>query len=220
MDNKRIFSAVEYPVKSFTKEKHRSKKTGAKPVDFYDFAYPVSTKAEEPFVLVEKEGKKVQKLTKKFASDIASVEKIVYADQPDLINGEEDFFDDLQEAEQEGGNFSHGVYDGDNLIGYLIGFKDESEMNEDEEVAYISDMAILPEYRKGMVAAKLLKAFANETAKKGMSIEAECREESFKMLKNSRFIKKLGYCFTKSQKLPNYNAEEDFYWVRLDRESE
>jgi len=160
----------------------------------------------------------LRKLEPSDAEKLGKLEAIVYKDIPGFINGPEDFFNDLDEAESEFGNFSVGIFEGSDLIGYLVGFNDQSEFDNDE-IAYISDIAVLPKYQKTRAAFRLLKEFV-DLVKIHPSIdviEAECREYSYQLIRDHLdLLEKMGYQISRSQLLEEYNEDEDHYWVRLE----
>src|SRR5690606_25529338 len=134
--------------RAFLKEKGRTKKRKGRPLPAFEdeFEYgeqdqliqkePVvedELKRDEeagfelPEVKFERERDGVDKLTPDDARIIGDVEAEVYKDNDELINGAEDFWEDLDEAETENGNFSHGVFLDGKLVAYIVGYKDESE---------------------------------------------------------------------------------------------
>lgn len=160
----------------------------------------------------------LRKLEPSDAETIGELEALVYESNQGFINGPEDFFEDLEQAESESGNFSVGIFEGNELIGYLVAFNDDSE-SHDDEVAYISDIVVHPKYQKSRATFRLLKEFVDmvKTHPSIDVIEAECRENSYRLIQDhSKLLEKFGYQITNSELLEEYNEDEDHYWVRLE----
>jgi N-acetylglutamate synthase-like GNAT family acetyltransferase len=152
---------------------------------------------------------RVQKIGPEHARALGRLEAEIYP--TGFCLGWQDFREDLEKAEADGGNFSFGLFEGeDHMVGYLIAYLDE-------EMIYVSDFAILPDYRAKETVTALLAEFLRAASEAGLQFYAECRESTRDVCtKHPRFFRRFGYELVESRVLPSYNNGEDHWRARFE----
>lgn len=139
----------------------------------------------------------VRKIGPEYARTLGRLEAEIYP--PEFCLGWQDFLEDLQEAESENGNFSFGLFEEGQMVGYLVAYREDNHI-------FVSDLAILPFYRvKSLVA--LLSSFFNAASKTKLLINADCRENSYRVCQHQKFFRQFGYILAYSRTVAPYNGE-------------
>lgn len=154
----------------------------------------------------------VKKIGPEFASSIGRIEAQVYP--PAFQLGSEDFREDLEEAEKDGNNFSFGIFQNSEMVGYLVAYKEGQKI-------YISDFAVLSACRTCEVIIALQSAFLKSASQAGLPFRAECRESTKQIcLTHSDFFRANGYQLKSCQLLRCYNGGEDHWRIEFELISE
>jgi len=170
---------------------------------------------------------------------IANMERQCYPE--DMRQGIE-FFEEVfakeQRVRQEVGRddlrFSYFVRKGGSPAGYIIVSPETSEVNPQEAVAHIDDIAILPQFRGSEAGRELISTvldmvkaykqeadnFSDASVRFKGAIEMEAREStSYRLLTNpraKRWFETKGYYLVTEKKLSEYLGGEDFYFLRYE----
>lgn len=162
-------------------------------------------------------------LTERDAELIAKMEAEVYPEG--MAQGKAHIAELLQSQRKldvPGAASSFMVRQGKEPAGYLLALPEKSEINSDQIVAHIYDMAILPKFRGFSLVRKMMERMLDVASAYGIAIEAEARANtSYSLLMNERtrrWFKSKGFYLTANKKLPKYLGGEDFYFVRFDNE--
>lgn len=135
---------------------------------------------------------RIKKIGPEQALALGRLEANVYP--PFLCLGWQDFKEDLEQAEAKKENFSFGLFQGEEIVGYLVAYVEDGEI-------FVSDLAVLPSYRVAKNLAALLMAFFQAVSPLGLPIVAECRQSSFGVCaKHPRFFRQFGYRLAHSRK--------------------
>lgn len=156
--------------------------------------------------------------------DIDLITKMEAESYPkDLTQGKDYIAEILQKQRSlgvPGAASSFVIRQGKDPAGYLLVLPEESEVNPNEQVAHIYDMAILPKFRGTPLAGKMINRVLDFAQAYGVSIEAEARANtSYTLLMNERvrrWFESKGFYLTRNEKLPEYLGGEDFYFVRFE----
>lgn len=157
------------------------------------------------------------------AVTIAEMEKEVYPDG--MVQGKGNALEVIRKTRElnlPGAASSFILRQGREPAGYLLVLPEESEINNQETVAHIYDMAVLPKFQGGTVARKMMERML-ETAKayNVPAIEFEARDStSYRLIINNRvqkWIESKGFKLAYNELLPEYLNGEDFYYVRLEK---
>lgn len=131
-----------------------------------------------------------------------------------------DILQKQRDLEVPGAASSFVVRQGREAAGYLLVLPEESQVNSGENAAHIYDMVVLPKFRGSTVAKKMMERVLEIASAYNVSIEAEARAStSYALLMNERvrrWFETKGFYLTKNEKLPEYLAGEDFYFVRFE----
>ena len=155
-------------------------------------------------------------LKPKHAPDIAKLEMKLYP--PRLRLGEAVHKANLEMFEKNGKNFSVGLTENNRLVGYILGWPQETlAEGHDEEVVLMEDMAIIPEHKNrfhGMLAAFIeqihLKQYGNR------AIEGVARRKAFHFWKKHRKVmRELGYEIRNTEGYFDEEIFEDMVWIRV-----
>lgn len=151
----------------------------------------------------------VKKIGSEFAHSIGQIEAQVYP--PAFRLGTEDFRQDIEEAEEEGGNFSFGLFQESEMSGYLVAYREGSRI-------YISDFAVLSEFRKREAIVALQEKFLQAASQADLPFCAECRESTKQIcLEHPEFFRSYGYQRKSCQLLRRYNGGEDHWRIEFER---
>jgi hypothetical protein len=125
-------------------------------------------------------------------------------------------FEEMTLPHVRGHNYSFGAFDGQKLVGYLLGYVRPSTFKPGEQIVWALSFAVLPEYRPTVVAP-LLDRFLVETIHSGFSVEGKARESTaFRMLvRHPERIERPGYKLTTSHELETV-GDEHMIAIRLD----
>lgn len=126
----------------------------------------------------------VKKIGPEHAQALGRLEAEIYP--PAFCLGWQDFNEDLEQAEYKNKNFSFGSFEGNEIVGYLIAYIQNQEI-------FVSDLAILPQFRVGRNLVMLLTAFLQAASQTKLPIVAECRENSHNLSLCENFFGKFGY---------------------------
>ncbi len=106
------------------------------------------------------------------------------------------------------------------VSGYCLLLPEKSRFNDNETVAHIYDMAVLPEFRGTSLGTKMMEQVVNMSIIYGAAIEVEARAStSYPILvseKSQRWFESKGFFLSTIEKLPDYLGGEDFYFLRFD----
>ncbi|MDR2063676.1 MAG: GNAT family N-acetyltransferase [Candidatus Nomurabacteria bacterium] len=154
------------------------------------------------------------------AEIIAQMEASIYQEGAQGKAHIQDILERQRELEVPGAAASFYVRKGSEVAGYLLTLPEDSEFNDDEQVAHIYDIAVLPKYRGGALAMKMMERVFEVAGSYGMAIEAEARESTtYALLKNPRiqkWIKTKGFELVEDRLLPDYLGGEDYHMIRLE----
>lgn len=161
---------------------------------------------------------KTVRLTPEYSSRIAEIEEKVYS--PRFRHGEDTVKANLSKSEEQSGNLSWGIVGENKLVGYITAWIDESHIKEyiQEDVVYIDDIVILPEFRSGLF--KILKAFSKDMMKEGrwgLPIEGVARRNAYELYtKHRELLEKFGYELAYTYEYYDENLKEPLIWVRFE----
>ena len=160
-------------------------------------------------------------LTERDAELIAKMEEKTYPEE--MKQGKDHILDIIKkqrELEVPGAASSFIVRKGNEPAGYLLVLPEKSEVNPDEHVAHIHDMAVLPKFQGTNIAKKMIQRMLDVASSYNVSIEMEARAStSYALLMNKRiqrWIESNGFSITTNEKIPEYLGGEDFYFIRLE----
>jgi len=159
--------------------------------------------------------------TERDAELIAKLEKEIYPEG--MVQGKSHILDIIKRQREmgvPGGAASFIVRQGKEVAGYLLMLPENSEINPDEKVLHIYDLAILPKFRGKGLTRKMIERVLDVATAYGGAIEAEARAStSYALLMNSRvrrWLESKGFYLVKNEKLPEYMGGEDYYFIRLE----
>lgn len=148
---------------------------------------------------------RTEKIGPEHARALGRLEAEIYP--PGFCLGWRDFKEDLEDAETDGSNFSFGLFEESEMVGYLVAYGDGCQI-------YISDIAILPYNRAGDSAAQLVAVFLQSAREAGLPFYAECRMTAWKFIQGHlRLFRQYGFTLADRQLLPGYNNGEDHWKV-------
>lgn len=160
-------------------------------------------------------------LTEKDAELIAELEGKIYPEG--MTNGKAYILDIIKkqrELDVPGAASSFIMRQGDKPVGYLLMLQEDSEIVQDQQVAHVYDMAILPEFQGKGLARKMMEHVLDVATAYGVAIEAEARAStSYAMLMNKRvrsWFESRGFRLVINEKKDRYMDNEDFYFVRFE----
>ncbi len=165
-------------------------------------------------------------LTERDAETIAEMEKASYPEE--FTQGKGQILDIVKRQralEIPGAASSFMVRQGEEPAGYLLVLPEPSRLNEEEMVAHIYDMAVLPKFRGGIAARRMMERLLDTARTYDVpAIEFEAREStSYRLVTNPRiakWIESRGYKLTYDEPMPEYMGGEDFHFVRLEKVAE
>lgn len=150
----------------------------------------------------------IKKIGSEFTRTLGRLEAEIYP--PAFCLGWQDFKEDLEEAEANGGNYSFGLFHQEKLVGYIVAYRQGDGV-------FISDLAFLPKQRAGRNVAALLKVFFQAVAAARLPIYAECRKDSFRLCtEHPEFFRTFGFVLSKQEPTALYGGENGWA-VRLDK---
>lgn len=166
------------------------------------------------------------------AASVAAVEAKVHSREHHA--GEEQIWAQLQETEVDGRNLSMGLYRGNRLVGFGIGFvmRDRREMSEFFEAPlpegldptcktiYVADYVVLPRHRKAsrLIAAKYAHVVRNRDDLRILPMDGfSTSEYENKWRERAKFVGKLGWRMAGSLPYQDTKLGTTLYWLHFDR---
>ena len=160
----------------------------------------------------------LQALDPQDAERIAALAADYYSDE--LLLEVEEIAESLATAEEEGGNFSLGLFDNGRLQGYLLAWLEVSRVEGlQESVVFIDDVAIATGRLEDL--QRLFRTLVSHIEESGLShlaIEASMLPETRETFSGQRrFFSGLGYELVASQEYWEDQLGVELTWVRYER---
>lgn len=155
------------------------------------------------------------KLKEEHLPALAKLEEAVYA--APFRTGLPDLIENLKAVIEDDQNLSWGLFHGENLVGYLIVWIEKSCLNTDEDIIFIDDVLILPQFKSKFVL--LYQTLRKELLERGlgdMCLEGVSRRQAFELYtKHPLIIRKLGYEMVNSMEFFDSELSETLFWTRF-----
>lgn len=157
----------------------------------------------------------LRRLTPEDIGMVRAIEQATFP--PEYFTDLTKFYETLVVPHIKGHNYSVGVFDGEQLVGYVLMHVQPSEFIPGERAAYVLDLAVLFKYRRAAVIP-LIRWIINEATLCGMCIEAKMRERtSYRMImRNWQLISQGKYRITSMYETEPTGSERNIQ-VRFER---
>lgn len=163
---------------------------------------------------MEQQNFSLVKLKEEHLPALAKLEETVYA--VPFRTGLPDLIENLKTMTEDDQNFSWGLFHGKELVGYLIVWRDTSCLNPDEDIIFVDDVLILPQFKSKFIL--LYQALREELLERGlgdMCLEGVSRRQAFELYtKHPLIIRKLGYEMVNSMEFFDPELGETLFWTR------
>lgn len=163
---------------------------------------------------MEEQNFSLVKLQEEHLPALAKLEEAVYA--PPFRTGLPELIENFKAMAEDDQNFSWGLFHGEDLVGYLVVWIEKSCLNTDEDIIFIDDVLILPQFKSKFVL--LYQALREEILERGlgdMFLEGVSRREAYELYtKHPLIIRRLGYKMTNSMEFYDKELGETLFWTR------